>query len=159
MNIKSNGKSRFNVADSLSGHLAPSHNAMKSIVLAVLVVASGCSTPNPNPKATTAAYEQVKIGMSREQVYALLGQPKSVRPSGDIDHCRTAIWSIPHDSHGWGHWTVKFSGDMVSDMSNTAATYSATYSSATSTITNSSGTVSITSTTTATDSASVSLFH
>jgi hypothetical protein len=101
---------------------------MKYIVLAVLIVASGCSTPNPNPKATTVAYEQVKIGMSREQVYALLGQPKSVRPSGDIDHCQTATWSIPHDANGWGHWTVKFSGDTVSDISTTATTGSASAS-------------------------------
>ncbi|HEX3797651.1 MAG TPA: outer membrane protein assembly factor BamE [Verrucomicrobiae bacterium] len=86
---------------------------MKYIILLVLVIASGCSTPNPSAKATQAAYEQVKPGMSRQQVYALLGQPRSVRPEGDIDHCHTAVWGIPHGSHGWGHWTIEFSGDTV----------------------------------------------
>ncbi|HEX3799745.1 MAG TPA: outer membrane protein assembly factor BamE [Verrucomicrobiae bacterium] len=88
---------------------------MKYIILAFLIIAStsGCSTPNPSTKATQAAYEQVKPGMSRQQVYALLGQPRSERPEGDIDHCHTAVWGIPHGSHGWGHWTIEFSGDTV----------------------------------------------
>ena|ERR1700677_203660 len=93
---------------------------MKYIILALLVIASGCSSPNPNPNATAAAYEQVKVGMSRQQVYALLGQPRSVQPEGDVDHCRKAVWGNPHDSHGWGHWTIKFTGDTVTDI-NTGA--------------------------------------
>ena len=96
---------------------------MKYIALVILIVASGCSTPNPNPspKATAAAYEQVKLGMSRQQVYALLGQPESVQPSGDFDHCRTATWGVPHDSHDSGHWAVGFSGDTVSEINTVAA--------------------------------------
>jgi hypothetical protein len=83
-------------------------------LLAVCVVAlSGCSTPNPSPKATDAAYEQLNRCVSREQVYALLGPPQSMQPAGDVDHCRTATWSIPHDARGWGDWTVTFAGDTV----------------------------------------------
>jgi hypothetical protein len=90
---------------------------MKYIALAVCVgVLSGCSTPNPSPKATAAAYEQVTCGMSRKQVYELLGQPQSVEPAGDIEHCRSATWGIPHDSHGWGHWTAAFTGDIVTEV-------------------------------------------
>jgi SmpA / OmlA family len=87
---------------------------MKNIVLALgFVLFVGCSTPNPNPKANYAAYEQLKCGMSREQVYELLGQPQSVQPQGDIAHCREATWGIPHDAHGRGHWTLTFAGDTV----------------------------------------------
>jgi hypothetical protein len=87
---------------------------MKYIMLAILAVSlSGCSTPNPNPKATKTVYDQVKIGMTREQVYALLGPPKTVRPAGDVEHCQIAKWGIPHDVHGWGSWKVTFSGDTV----------------------------------------------
>ena|SRR5690242_4505372 len=87
---------------------------MKNIILTLCVVGlAGCSTPNPNPKATEAAYDKVKCGMSRDQVYSLLGHPESVEPEGDIMHCRTATWSIPHDTHGSGHWTVMFTGDTV----------------------------------------------
>src|SRR5690349_15067858 len=87
---------------------------MKHILFAVLAVSLlGCSTPNPNPKATEAAYHQVKAGMTREQVNALLGPPKTVRPAGDVDHCQIAKWGIPHDVHGWGSWKVTFSGDTV----------------------------------------------
>ena len=95
-------------------------------MLAVLVAAlAGCSTPNPNPAATAAAYGQVKVGMTRQQVYALLGPPRSVRPAGDVEHCQTAKWSsIPHDSRGWhcgwGSWKVEFTGDKVSDISDTS---------------------------------------
>lgn len=88
---------------------------LKRIALAVCIIGlSGCGTPNPSPKATAAAYEQVKSGMSRQEVYALLGPPRSVKPAGDVDHCQSATWGIPHDSHGWGHWTVYFGGDAVS---------------------------------------------
>jgi hypothetical protein len=91
---------------------------MRYAVFVVLVAAlCGCSTPNPNPAATAAAYDQVKVGMTRQQVYALLGPPKSVRPAGDMEHCQTATWGIPHGTHGWGHWKVKFTGDSVSDVS------------------------------------------
>ena len=83
-------------------------------MLAVCVVGLvGCATPNPNLRANGAAYDQVACGMSREQVYALLGPPRATQPAGDIDHCRTATWSIPHHAHGWGHWTVAFAGDTV----------------------------------------------
>ena len=102
---------------------------MRYVVFVVLVAAlNGCSTPNPNPAATAAAYEQVKVGMTRQQVYALLGPPKSARPAGDLEHCQTATWSIPHDSHGWGVWKVKFAGDTVSDVSPNQATASGSVS-------------------------------
>src|ERR1700744_193041 len=89
---------------------------MKYNILFALLVASlcGCSTPNANPKATAAAYDQVKVGMSREQVYSLLGSPKSENPAGDLAHCQTAIWGMPHDGRGWGHCKVDFNGDTVS---------------------------------------------
>ncbi|EEF60156.1 outer membrane protein assembly factor BamE domain-containing protein [Pedosphaera parvula] len=91
---------------------------MKYILFAVLGVSLlGCSTPNSNPKATAAAYDQLKVGMTREQVYALLGPPKSVQPMGDVEHCQIAKWGIPHDVHGWGSWKVTFSGDTVTDVS------------------------------------------
>ena len=105
---------------------------MKYIMLAVLGVSLlgfGCSTPNnPNSKATEAAYEQVKVGMSREQVYALLGPPQSVRPAGDVEHCKIAKWGAPHDSHGWGVMKVTFTGDTVTDISTSQTTASASYS-------------------------------
>jgi hypothetical protein len=102
---------------------------MKSIVFAVLVIAlSGCSTPNPNPAATEAAYGRVRVGMTRSQVYALLGPPKSVRPAGDTEHCRTAKWSIPHDSRGWGSWKVTFSADTVTGVDPIVAVASGSYS-------------------------------
>jgi hypothetical protein len=84
----------------------------------------GCSTPNRNPKATTAAYEQLKYGMSREEVYALLGQPQSVEPVGDVAHCHTARWTIPHNSHGWGRWTITFDTDAVTGIKHNNATVS-----------------------------------
>ncbi len=91
---------------------------MKNILFAaLLVLLSACSTPNLSPQATAATYEQVKSGMSRDQVYSLLGPPKSVRPKGDVAHCQIASWGIPHDSHGWGRWKVKFSGDTVTEVS------------------------------------------
>lgn len=98
---------------------------MKAIIFAIGISAlSGCSTPNRNPSATDAAYEQLKGGMTREQVYALLGQPKSVQPPGDIAHCQTATWSIPHNSHGWGHFTITFDGDGVVGINYARATIS-----------------------------------
>src|SRR5690349_3865425 len=99
-----------------------------AVLLLLAAVLSGCSTPNPHPTATGSAYDQVKVGMTRQQVYALLGPPRSVRPAGDVEHCQAAIWGIPHDSHGWGHWTVKFNGDTVSDVSASHATVSASAS-------------------------------
>jgi hypothetical protein len=80
---------------------------------------AGCSTPNSNPRATAVVYEQFEQGIknneiySRQQVYTLLGQPYSVKPPGDIDHCQTATWKIPHDVSGWGHLTVNFSNDIA----------------------------------------------
>jgi hypothetical protein len=98
---------------------------MKIIVLAFFLIAiTGCSTPNPHSSATNAVYEQVTTGMTRTQVYALLGPPRSVRPGGDVDHCKSAIWGIPHNSHGWGRWTVHFDGDTVSEVSTAHATTS-----------------------------------
>ncbi|HYG33268.1 MAG TPA: outer membrane protein assembly factor BamE, partial [Clostridia bacterium] len=95
---------------------------MKNIILVLLLTfLAGCSTPNPTSHATAAAYDQVKVGMSREQVYALLGPPKKVRPAGDAEHCRVAIWGIPHDTHGWGRWRVKFNGDTVTDVGTSQA--------------------------------------
>ncbi len=95
-----------------------------SLLAVILLALVGCGTPNPNPQATEAAYQQVKPGMSRREVYALLGPPKSVEPAGDIAFCRVATWSIPHDSHGWGSWKVTFIGDNVSDVSESHATAS-----------------------------------
>ena len=96
--------------------------------LIVLIVCAlgltGCSTPNRNPKATTAAYEQVKGGMTRDQVYALLGQPQWVEPEGDVAHCHTAKWTIPHNSHGWGRWIITFDGDAVTGVNHYDATIS-----------------------------------
>lgn len=83
---------------------------------------AGCSTPNPNPGATMVVYDQFERGMnnkqvySRQQVYTLLGQPYSVKPKGDIDHCQTATWKIPHDVSGWGHLTVHFKNDIAVSM-------------------------------------------
>ena len=65
--------------------------------------------------------------MSREQVYALLGQPQSVKPAGDVEHCRTASWGIPNDAHGQGHWTVVFTGDTVTTVDTTLATYAVSH--------------------------------
>lgn len=81
----------------------------------------GCSTPNPNPNATAAVYEQVNVGMNRAQVYALLGPPKTVRPVGGVEHCEIAKWPIPHDVHGWGGWKITFSGDTVTEVSTSHA--------------------------------------
>lgn len=91
-------------------------------VSVLALVMAGCSTPNPNPSSTAAAYSQLNCGMTREQVYALMGQPRSVDPAGDVGHCRRATWGIPHDSHGWGHWTVNFAGDTVAGISTSQAT-------------------------------------
>jgi hypothetical protein len=91
---------------------------MKYIVLALSLVAiAGCSTPNPHSSATNAAYYQVTMGMTRAQVYALLGPPRSMRPGSDFDHCKSATWGIPHNSHGWGRWTIRFDDDAVSKIS------------------------------------------
>lgn len=96
---------------------------MKSIfsLLCALLLA-GCATPNPNPSATWNAYEQVKQGMSRQDVLALLGSPRTFEPPGDFDHCAYATWSIPHNSRGFGHWIVYFSGDSVSGVGYAQAT-------------------------------------
>ena len=96
---------------------------------AVLITFLGlpsASTLNAQPLA--AGLGQYRFGMTRQQVYELLGLPRKVRPVGDVEHCQTAVWGIPHDSHGWGHWTVKFNGDTVSDVSATHATASASAS-------------------------------
>ncbi|HEU5124569.1 MAG TPA: hypothetical protein VFW05_10955 [Verrucomicrobiae bacterium] len=96
---------------------------MKTIVLAFSLIAiAGCSTPNPHPSATHAAYHQVTTGMTRAQVYALLGPPRSMHPGGDFDHCESATWGIPHNSHGWGRWTIHFDGDTVRKISTSHAT-------------------------------------
>src|SRR5262249_40583086 len=90
---------------------------MKYILYVVLGISLlGCSTPNPNAKANTAAYNQVKVGMTRAQVFELLGPPKTTEPADDVDHCKIAKWGIPHDAHGWGGWKVTFSGDTVTDV-------------------------------------------
>jgi hypothetical protein len=81
----------------------------------------GCSTPNPNTQATLSAYEQVRSGMTRSEVYTLLGQPQSVEPAGDAAHCRKATWSIPSESRGRGHWTVTFAGDTVTGVKSSRA--------------------------------------
>ena len=96
---------------------------MRPILLALCFVGLiGCSTPNPVPKATASAYEQVTCGMTRDQVYALLGQPESVEPAGDLMHCRRATWSIPHGVHGVGHWTILYTGDTVGTVKTCHAT-------------------------------------
>lgn len=103
----------------------PLHVLSERIVIGVVVLAvSGCSTPNPNTEATASSYEQVKVGMSREEVYALLGEPRSTEPVGDVEHCRSATWSIPHGSHGWGHWTVTFTQNTVTGVKTGHATVS-----------------------------------
>lgn len=95
---------------------------MKGIlVLLGAVLLTGCSTPNPYPHATSEAYAQVKPGMSRQQVFEMLGTPRSFRPPGNINLCESATWSIPHDSHGFGHWTVHFAGDSVASVSEAQA--------------------------------------
>ncbi len=91
--------------------------------MAALLV--GCSTPNPNPAATSNAYAQVQGGMTHQQVFALLGPPRDFKPPGNFDHCESATWSIPHDAHGWGHWTVGFTGDSVTSIG--TASLSATH--------------------------------
>ena len=89
-----------------------------TFILAVGVL-TGCVTSNPNPAAKEAVYtefiHEIKGGQSytRDQVYGLLGSPKSVEPFGDIEHCTNATWSIPHGSHGFGGLVVIFSGDTV----------------------------------------------
>jgi len=96
---------------------------MKRPVIALCaMLLAGCSTPNPNPKATAAVYEQIQSGMTRRQVYDLLGPPRSVNPPGDFWRCQSAMRSIPHDSHGSGHWTVYFGGDTVASVDHIAAT-------------------------------------
>jgi len=79
---------------------------------------AGCSTPNPNSAATSNAYAQVQCGMNHQQVFALLGPPRAFTPPGNIGHCQSATWSIPHDTHGIGHWTVYFIGDSVTSVNN-----------------------------------------
>lgn len=81
-----------------------------------LIFLAACSTPNPRPGASDTAYDRIKEGMSRHEVYELLGPPRSTSPAGDADHCQTAIWSIPHNSRGWGRWTVNFNGDVVASV-------------------------------------------
>ena len=96
---------------------------MKQILLILSAVwLAGCSTPNPTPGATAAAYEQVKCGMNRQDVLALLGPPQSFQPGGDVNRCESATWSIPHDAHGRGHWTISFTGDTVTGVDNAYAT-------------------------------------
>lgn len=85
----------------------------------MVALLAGCSTPNPNPAATSNAYAQVQCGMTHQQVFALLGSPRAFKPPGNIDHCQSATWSIPHDTHGVGHWTVCFIGDSVTSVDNT----------------------------------------
>lgn len=102
---------------------------MRRILFAILaVVVVGCSTPNPHPGATEATYEKVQAGITRQQVYELLGPPKSVQPRGNVEHCQTATWGIPHNCHGWGYWKVEFAGDTVSGVSTCRATVSASIS-------------------------------
>lgn len=60
--------------------------------------------------------------MTHQQVFTLLGRPRAFAPQGDIDHCQSATWSIPHDTHGAGHWTVCFIGDSVTSVNNSYAT-------------------------------------
>ncbi|MDD5138721.1 MAG: hypothetical protein PHY43_00500 [Verrucomicrobiales bacterium] len=93
---------------------------MKLLIFAFCVtLLIGCSTPNPDPGATAVVYEQFMHGIDsgqvyrRQDVYILLGKPHSVKPPGDIYHCRTATWKIPHDVSGWGHLTVVFSNDIA----------------------------------------------
>ena len=86
------------------------------IFMASLILLTACSTPNPRPCADDAAYDRIKPGMTRHEVYELLGPPRSISPANDMNHCETAIWSIPHNSRGWGHWTVTFTGDLVASV-------------------------------------------
>jgi hypothetical protein len=88
-----------------------------TIMVLCLVGLVACSTPNPNHHATADAYQQVQCGMARTEVYALLGEPQSCDPAGDVAHCRQATWSIPHKTRGRGHWTVTFAGDTVTGVS------------------------------------------
>ena len=97
------------------------HYTFMKIILGVglLTLLSACSTPNANPTATAAAYEQIKVGMTRAQVYALLGPPKTVQPTGPTEVAR---WGIPHDRHGWGTSKVTFENDKVTKVSSNHAT-------------------------------------
>lgn len=75
---------------------------------------AGCATPNPYPPATLLVYKQVQQNImngrfyDRREIYALLGEPSSFHPPGDINHCHTASWKIPHGTHGWGHLKIEF---------------------------------------------------
>jgi hypothetical protein len=87
--------------------------------ICLLGLLAGCATPNTYPRATSVVYDEIQQGIkngrfySRHEIYALLGEPYSVYSPGDIDHCQTAVWKIPHGTHGWGHLKIEFNGNLA----------------------------------------------
>jgi len=73
--------------------------AMKSICLALLsAVLFGCASA-PRSIPVVPAYREVHVGMSREEVYRLVGKPHGSLAQGVRD-VYTEVWVGPTDSHG-----------------------------------------------------------
>jgi hypothetical protein len=76
---------------------------MKHIPLIILVgLMTGCH-PNPPPTSapahiTVSQYQQIHVGMSRDEVYQLLGKPQGSYIEGA--NVPIEIWVAPPDSHG-----------------------------------------------------------
>jgi hypothetical protein len=68
-------------------------------IFILLALLSGCAS-NPSPtQLTMPQFQQIHVGMSRDEVYQLLGKPPGIDVEG-VKYAITEIWVAPPDSHG-----------------------------------------------------------
>ena len=77
---------------------------MKNILLIVLVgLLTGCLSNPPSAvspaRSTVSQYQQMRVGMSRDEVYQLLGKPQGILAQG-VKDVYSEIWVAPPDNHG-----------------------------------------------------------
>src|ERR1700733_12409242 len=65
----------------------------------LLGLLSGCASSLTPAHLTMQRYQQIHVGMSRDEVYQLLGKPQSVEAQGVRD-VTTELWIASPDGHG-----------------------------------------------------------
>jgi hypothetical protein len=76
------------------------HFAMRIIsTFILLALLSGCASSQSPAHLTVQRFQQIHVGMSRDEVYQLLGKPQAGIAQG-VKDVMTEIWVAAPDSHG-----------------------------------------------------------